>query len=310
MSEWTCTLPGVNPSVGVAREGQLIGCVCGMQVRPQHLQSCLVGCFDSNVVREQYRRLQMMFRAAVEADNGLAEHLEPGKFVAPDPLKVGFLTTIKTELKRAVGVKKGSKDKAQERAVKWLKSEERRQLNGLMTHWSYVTINGVGADMFGGPDTRYAIPGASPTLLPWRTAHQALCAARTARDDSAREMDDTPTTVAMINEEIAADIATAEQMIKEGEKLLQRDERPEAKRPARRGNGPTVEVAGNDSDSSSEKSGGTPAPARGAGTPRSAELVNTERAAAAVPGARRVAREGGVSNGNIRRPTALRLGFS
>jgi hypothetical protein len=130
-AEWTCSLPGVNTTVGVAREGQLIGCVCGMQVRPQHLQSCLVGCFDS------------------------------------------------------VGVKKGSKEKAQAKAVKWLKSEERRQLGGLMTHWSYVTIKGHGTEMSGGSDARYAIPGTAPILLPWQTAHQALRAARTERNDHA-----------------------------------------------------------------------------------------------------------------------------
>jgi hypothetical protein len=256
----------------------LIGCVCGLQVRPQHLQSCLVGCFDSNLVREQHRRLQMLFRAAVEADNGLAEHLEPGNFKAPGPLAVSFLTTIKNELKRAVGVKKGSKDKAQAKAVKWLKSEERRQLGGLMTHWSYVTLKGHGAEMFGGSDSRYAFPGATPLELPWQTAHQALCAARNKRDEHARALDDSPMTTALIDKELAEDTSSAEQMIKEGERLLQQDDKPDANRLVARGKGPTMEVAGNDSDSGSNGPGDTPAPARGAGTPRSAELVATEPA--------------------------------
>ena len=277
-SEWTCSLPGVDTTVGVAREGQLIGCVCGLQVRPQHLQSCLVGCFDSNLVREQHRRLQMLFRAAVEADNGLAEHLDPGNFKAPGPLAVSFLTTIKNELKRAVGVKKGSKDKAQAKAVKWLKSEERRQLGGLMTHWSYVTLKGHGAEMFGGSDSRYAFPGATPLELPWQTAHQALCAARNKRDEHARALDDSPMTTALIDKELAEDTSSAEQMIKEGERLLQQDDKPDANRLVARGKGPTMEVAGNDSDSGSNGPGDTPAPARGAGTPRSAELVATEPA--------------------------------
>jgi hypothetical protein len=76
-----------------------------------------------------------------------------------------------------------------------------------------------------------------------------------------------PRTTALIDDEIAADTATAEQMIKEGERLLQQETKPASKRPAKRGNGPTVEVAANDSDSGSDESGGTPAPARGAGTP-------------------------------------------
>jgi hypothetical protein len=163
MSEWACTLPGVVTTVGVAREGQLIGCVCGLQVRPQHLQSCSLACFDSNVVREQYRRLQMLHRAAIAADNGLAEHLDPSDFQAPPSLSAGFLATIRAELKREAGTKKGSKNKAQARAAKWVKSEERRQLGGMMTHWSYVeraktTVRRCRGDRTGG----MRFPGSPP----------------------------------------------------------------------------------------------------------------------------------------------------
>jgi hypothetical protein len=122
-------------------------CVCGLQASPQHLQSCLLGCFDSNRVREQHRRLKMMTMASVVRQNGLENLLEPDSFVAPVPLSTNFLAAVKVEVKRATGNKAGAKDKARSKAIKWLKKEERRQLEGKTTHWRYFQMRGHALEM-------------------------------------------------------------------------------------------------------------------------------------------------------------------
>ncbi len=61
----------------------------------------------------------------------------------------------------------------------------------------------------------------------------SLNRARPARDATPRAADDSPTTTEMIDKELAEDTATAEMMIKEGERLVLADEKkPGAKRPA------------------------------------------------------------------------------
>lgn len=288
MTEWKCTLPGVVTTVGLVREGQLIGCVCGLQASPQHLQSCVLGCFDANRVREQHRRLKMMTMASVFLVNGLEDLFQPESFKAPEPLSAAFLGAIKGELKWP-GIKGGAKVKARAKADRWLKSEERRQLEGRNTHWGYFQLRGYAQPMRG-PDLRFHVSDAVIPVLPWQTADQALKQARAERDGDAHRDDDSPETTAVIIERLAKDCQTAEELIKEGEELValnQKDSERKARRDSKAGRDDEDEdddeeesSSEDDQDDDGGTNGGRSPPVarrRSSGTPSSAEGITLTR---------------------------------
>jgi hypothetical protein len=174
---------------------------------------------------------------------------------------------------------------AREKAGHWLKSEERRQLEGRNTHWGHFQLRRHALAMKGA-DQRFHVSGAVKPVLPWQTANQALRQARAKRDGDAHRDNDSPEPTAIITERLAADCHTAEELIKEGEELValnQKDSKRTARRNSKAGrddedNEESSDKANNNEDGGNNR-GRSPTVARrrSAGTPSSAEGITHTR---------------------------------